>query len=115
MKSVMRRLAAKTHTSSAKARNEILPLLRHIMRGNEALYDDLSTWMLETPEKKLGHLRYMSYKKKQSDFVSLENYAKYKQREMKKMIDNIAKETETDRSNIERWLTDEKKNAKWNK
>jgi hypothetical protein len=47
--------------------------------------------------------------------VSLENYAKYKQREMKKMIDNISKEAETDRSNIERWLTDEKKNAKWNK
>ncbi len=115
MKSVTRRLAVKTHTSSAKARYEILPLLRHMIRGNEALYDDVSTWMLETPEKKLGHLRYMSYKKKQSDFVSLENYAKYKQREMKKMIDNIAKETETDRSNIERWLTDEKKNAKWNK
>jgi len=114
MNSVTRRLATKTHTSSAKARNEILPLLRHMIRGNEAIYDDLSTWMLETPGKKLDHLRFMSFAKKQRDFVSLENYAKYKQREMKKMIDNITKEAETDLSNIERWLNDEKKNAKWN-
>lgn len=115
MNSVTRRLAAKTHTSSAKARTEILPLLRHMIRINEAAYDEVSTWMLETPKKKLDHLRYMSYKKKQSDFVSLENYAKYKQREMKKMIDNSAKKTESDLNNIERWLADEKKNAKWNK
>ena len=115
MKSVTRRLAAKTHTSSAKARNEILPLLRHMIRGNEVVYDDVSTWMLETPEKKLDHLRYMTFAKKPRDFVSLENYAKYKQREMKKMIANITKETETDLNNIERWLNDEKKNAQWNK
>ena len=31
------------------------------------------------------------------------------------MIDNITKETETDIRNIERWLTDEKKNANWDK
>jgi hypothetical protein len=47
--------------------------------------------------------------------VSLENYSKYKQREMNKMIDNISKETKTDLSNIERWLADEKKNASWSK
>jgi hypothetical protein len=115
MKSVARRLAAKTHTSSARARNEILPLLRHMIRRNEAIYDDLSTWMLETPKKKLDHLRYMSFTKKPRDFVSLENYSKYKQREMKKRIDNISKETETDLRNIERWLADEKKNASWSK
>jgi replication factor C large subunit len=115
MKSVMRRLAVKTHTSSANVRNEILPLLKHMIRGNEAVYNEISTWMLEAPDKKIDHLRYMSYKKKQSDFVSLENYAKYKQREMKKMIDNSVKETETELNNIERWLSDEKKNAKWNK
>ena len=115
MNSVTRRLAVKTHTSSAKARNEILPLLRHLIRGNEATYNEVSRWMLEAPEKKIEHLRFMSYKKKQSDFVSLENYAKYKQREMKKMIDNSAKETETAFNHIERWLSDEKKNAIWNK
>jgi replication factor C large subunit len=115
MKSVTRQLAAKTHTSSAKARNEILPLLRQMIRSNQEMYDDLSTWMLETPDKKLDHLRYMSFAKKSSDFVSLENYSKYKQREMKKMIDNISKETNTDLSNIERWLADEKKNASWGK
>jgi hypothetical protein len=70
--------------------------------------------MLDTPEKKLDHVRYMSFPKKPSDFVSLENYSKHKQREMKKRIDNITKETETDLRNIERWLNDEKKNAKWN-
>jgi hypothetical protein len=86
-----------------------------MIRGNETVYDEVSTWMLETPDKKMANLRYMSYKKKPSDFVSLENYAKYKQREMKKMIDNSAKKTETDLNNIERWLSDEKKNAKWNK
>jgi hypothetical protein len=32
---------------------------------------------------------------------------------MKKRIDNISKETETDLRNIERWLADEKKNASW--
>jgi replication factor C large subunit len=115
MNSVTRQLATKTHISSAKARNETLPLLRHMIRGNEALYDEVSTWMLETPDKKLDHLRYMSFDKKASDFVSLENYAKYKQREMKKKVDNITKETETDLSNIERWLADEKKNASWSK
>jgi len=115
MKSVTRRLAAKTHTSSAKARTEILPLLRHMIRSNQAIYDDLSTWMLETPDKKLAHLRYMSFAKKPRDFVSLENYSKYKQREMKKKIDNIKKESETDLRNIERWLADEKKNASWSK
>ena len=115
MNSVSRQLAAKTHMSSAKARNETLPLLRHMIRGNKAMYDEVSTWMLETPDKKLDHLRYMSFAKKSSDFVSLENYSKYKQREMKKMIDNITKETETDLRNIERWLADEKKNASWSK
>jgi replication factor C large subunit len=115
MNSVTRRLASKTHTSSAKARNEILPLLRHMIRGNETLYDDLSTWMIETPEKKLDYLRYMSFAKKPNDFVSLENYSKHKQREMKKMIVKITKETETDQSNIERWLANEKKNASWSK
>jgi hypothetical protein len=34
---------------------------------------------------------------------------------MKKRIDNITKETETDLRNIERWLADEKKNASWSK
>jgi hypothetical protein len=115
MNSVTRHLAAKTHTSSAKARSEILPLLRQMMRSNQEMYDDLSTWMLETPDKKLDHLRYMSFAKKPRDFVSLENYSKYKQREMNKMIDNISKETKTDLSNIERWLADEKKNASWSK
>jgi hypothetical protein len=71
--------------------------------------------MLETPDKKLYRLRYISYTKKPSDFVSLENYSKYKQREMNKMIDNVTKETETDLRNIERWLADEKKNASWSK
>ncbi len=115
MKSVTRRLAAKTHTSSAKARNEILPLLRHMIRSNQAIYDDLSTWMLETPKKKLAHLRYISFTKKPRDFVSLENYSKYKQREMKKKIDNIKKASETALRNIERWLADEKKTASWSK
>ena len=115
MNSVTRRIAVKTHTSSARARNEILPFLRHMIRGNEAAYNEVSTWMLEAPDKKINHLRNMSYKKKQSDFVSLENYAKYKQREMKKMIDSSAKESETELKYIERWLSDEKKNAIWNK
>jgi low affinity Fe/Cu permease len=71
--------------------------------------------MIETPEKKLDYLRYMSFAKKPNDFVSLENYSKHKQREMKKMIVKITKETETDQSNIERWLANEKKNASWSK
>jgi hypothetical protein len=113
MNSVTKQLAVKTHTSLAKARNEILPLLKHMIRSNEAIYDDLSVWMLENPGKKLDHLRYLTFAKKQSDFVSLENYSKYKQREMKKRIDKAKKETEIDLRNIERWHTDEKKNTSW--
>jgi len=115
MKSVTRQIASKAHTSSAKVGNEILPLLSHMIRKNETMYEEVSTWMLEAPDKKLDHLRYMSFDKKPSDFVSLENYAKYKQREMKKKVDNITKQTESDISNIERWLADEKKNASWGK
>jgi predicted nucleotide-binding protein (sugar kinase/HSP70/actin superfamily) len=96
-------------------RNEILPLLSYMIRINEAMYKDLSTWILKSPNDKLKNLKHMSFKKKAKDFVSLENYSKYKQREMKKMRNNITKETETDIKNIKRWLSNEKKNAKWKK
>ncbi|MCW4051246.1 MAG: replication factor C large subunit [Candidatus Bathyarchaeota archaeon] len=115
MKSVTKQLAAKTHTSSARVRNEILPLLSHMIKNNETMYDEVSTWMLAPPDKKLDYLRYMSIKKRPRDFANLENYAKHKQREMTKMIDEKKKEKESDHANIERWLDDQKKNAVWKK
>jgi replication factor C large subunit len=115
MISVTKRLSVKTHSSLSKVRNEILPLLSYMIRINEAMYKDLSTWILKSPNDKLKNLKHMSFKKKAKDFVSLENYSKYKQREMKKMRNNITKETETDIKNIKRWLSNEKKNAKWKK
>jgi hypothetical protein len=113
IKSVTKRLAANTHTSSMRAKNDILPILNYMIRKNKEMYEEISKWMLEPPINKLDNLRYMSFKKKPSDFVSLENYAKYKQREINKMIKKVSDETEIDTVNIKRWLAYEKKNAIW--
>jgi hypothetical protein len=111
--SVTKRLAYYTHTSARHAKNEILPLLSYMIQRNEEMYENTSKWMLEPPINKLDNLRYMTFNKKPSDYVKLENYAKYKQREINKMIERVANETETDTANIKRWLNDEKKKALW--
>ena len=55
----------------------------------------------------------MSFNKSPSDYANLESYAKYKQREIEKQIEDAKKQKETDLKNIERWLEDQKKLAKW--
>ncbi len=69
--------------------------------------------MMNPPKKKVDYLRTMSFAKKPSDYVNVENYGKYKQREVQKRIEEVKKKKESDLKNIERWLSDEKKAAKW--
>jgi len=45
--------------------------------------------------------------------VNIDNYAKYKQRETQKRIEEAKKQKESDLKNIQRWLDDEKKAATW--
>jgi DNA polymerase III delta prime subunit len=113
MKSVTQQIAYHCHTSSDKVRNDILPLLTYIMRNNEVMFKETETWMTKIPDKKLDYLRYMSFKRSPSDFTTLENYSKYKQREIEKQIEDAEGQKTTDLKNIERWLEDEKKLANW--
>jgi hypothetical protein len=55
----------------------------------------------------------MSFDKSPQDYASLENFAKYKQREIHKQIEATKKQKESDQKNIESWLSDQKKLAKW--
>lgn len=111
--SVSRALAVKCHTSTDEVKKDILPLLRHMIRKNESMYRQISGWMLEVSSNKLDHLRFMSFDKSPRDFVQLESYSKYKQREVEKMLERAAEQRERDISNIEKWLDDEKKLASW--
>ena len=113
MNSVTGQIAYCCHTSTDKVCNEILPLLTYMIRNNEDMYRETVVWMTKLPDRKLDHLRYMSFNKRPSDFENIENYGKYKQREIEKQIDDVKKQKETDLKNIERWLDDEKKLAKW--
>jgi replication factor C large subunit len=113
LKSVTQRIADYTHTSSARARTEIMPLISYMIRNNRDMYDATSAWMTNMPEKKLDYLRTMSFDKKPRDYVIVENYGKYKQREVQKRIEEAKNKRESDLKNIERWLADEKKAAKW--
>lgn len=111
--SVMKQIAAKCHTSKSKVKKDILPLLTYMIQHNETMFNETAGWMTQTPDQKLDYLRLMSFKRKPRDYANLENYAKYKQREIAKMRTEIKKERETDLNNIERWLSDERKNVKW--
>jgi glutamate synthase domain-containing protein 3 len=113
MNSVASQIAYTCHTSTDKVRSEILPLLTYIIRNNEEMFNETKTWMIKLPDRKLDHLRYMTFDKSSSDFTSLENYAKYKQREIEKQIEETKKQKETDLKHIERWLDDQKKLANW--
>ena len=113
MNSVTRQIAHYSHTSTDKVRNDILPLLIHMIRNSEEMFSETEAWMTNLPDRKLNHLRYMSFNKSPSDYASLENYAKYKQREIEKQIEEAKKQKETDLKNIQRWLDDQKKLANW--
>jgi hypothetical protein len=69
--------------------------------------------MTKVPDRKLYHFRYLFFDKSPSDFVNLESYGKYKQREIDKQIEKAKKQKQNDLKNIERWLKDQKKLAKW--
>jgi replication factor C large subunit len=113
LNSVTSQIANNCHTSSKKARTEILPFLTYMIRNNRDMFTETKEWITKLPNKKLNYLRYISFKKNPSDFVNIENYAKYKQREIEKQIKNAKKQKETDLKNIERWLSDQKKMVKW--
>ena len=113
MNSVTNRIAYNCHTSTDKVRNDILPLLTYMIHNSEEMFTETEAWMTNLPDRKLDHLRYMSFDKSPSDYASLENYAKYKQREIEKQIEAAKKQKETDQKNIQRWLDDQKKLANW--
>jgi hypothetical protein len=77
------------------------------------MYQETEAWITKLPDKKLDHLRFMSLDKSPQDYASLETYAKYKQREIEKQIEDAKKQKETDQKNIERWLEDQKKLSNW--
>ncbi len=113
LNSVTNRIAYSCHTSTDKVRNDILPFLIVMIRNNEGMFQETEEWMTRLPDRKLDHLRYMSFNKSPSEYDNIENYAKYKQREIEKQIEDVKKQKETDLKNIERWLEDQKKLAKW--
>jgi len=113
MNSVTSRIAYNCHTSTDKVRNDILPLLTYMIHNSEEMFTETEAWMTNLPDRKLDHLRYMSFEKSPSDYASLENYAKYKQREIEKQIEAAKKQKETDQKYIQRWLDDQKKLAHW--
>ena len=112
--SVTRNLAKKCHASTDEVKREILPLIKHMIRNDEEMYDQFSIWLLDISLNKMDYLRSMSFDKGPNDFVHLENYSKYKQREIEKMMEAASEQRETDIKNIDTWLNDEKKLAKWN-
>ncbi len=113
MKSVTQRIANYTHIGSAKARTDVLPLLSYMIRNNKEMYESTKNWMTNIPKKKMDYMHTMTFAKKPSDYKKPENYGKYKQREVQKRIEEAKKKQESDLKNIERWLSDEKKAAKW--
>jgi len=113
LKSVAKRIAHHNHIGSAKARSDVMPLLSYMIRTDREMYDDTRAWMTNLPEDKLAYLRTGSFAKTARDYVNIDNYAKYKQRETRKRIDEAKKKKESDLKNIQRWLDDEKKAATW--
>jgi replication factor C large subunit len=112
--SVTRNLAKKCHTSTDEVKKEILPLFRYMIRNSESMHTELSKWLLNISSDKLDYIRFMSFDKTPSDFVNLTNYSKYKNREIKKMLEQATKQRNKDELNIEKWLQEESKNAIWN-
>jgi hypothetical protein len=84
-----------------------------MIRNSEEMFNETQTWMTKTHDRKLDYLRYVSFDKSPSDYENIENYAKYKQKEIEKQIEEAKKQKETDLKNIERWLDDQKKLANW--
>jgi DNA polymerase III delta prime subunit len=113
MNSVTSQIAYSCHTSTDKVRNDILPFLTYMIRNSEEMFNETQTWMTKTHDRKLDYLRYVSFDKSPSDYENIENYAKYKQKEIEKQIEEAKKQKETDHKNIERWLDDQKKLANW--
>lgn len=90
-----------------------MPLLSYMIRNNREMYNTTHAWMTSIPERKLAYLRTGSFAKGPRDYVNIDNYAKYKQRETQKRIKAAKKQKESDLKNIQRWLDDEKKAAIW--
>jgi replication factor C large subunit len=112
--SVARNLARKCHTSTDEVKKDILPLIQIMIRNDKEIYNVLSNWLLDIQTNKLDYLRFMSFDKSPRDYVNLESYSKFKQREIEKMMEQATEQRETDISNIEKWLQEEKKQATWN-
>jgi replication factor C large subunit len=113
LNSVTRQIAYHCHISTNKARTDVLPLLSYMIRNNQEIFHETEEWITKLSDRKLNHLRYFYFKKNTSDYVNIENYAKYKEREIEKQIEKAKKQKETDMKNIKRWLSDQKKMAKW--
>ncbi len=111
--SVLNQIAFKCHTSRAEVKREILPFLKYMIRNNEEMYQVISDWLNDVKETKLQNIRDYNFSKTSKDFQSLESYAKYKAREIKKTSESVLKQKETDTKNIERWLQEEEKLATW--
>jgi replication factor C large subunit len=111
--SVVNVLARKCHTSSQRARSEILPIVSYMIENDRETFNELANWIIDIHDKKLDHLRYQSFKKGPSDFANLENYSRYKEREIQKSIEEADKQKETDQSNVAKWLEEERKKASW--
>ena len=84
-----------------------------MIQKDENTYNKVADWITDIHDKKLDHLRYQSFRKGPSDFASLENYSRYKEREIQKSITEADKQKETDQSNVDKWLEEEKKKASW--
>jgi replication factor C large subunit len=113
LESLSRQLAYKLHTSTNEVKKEILPFIRVMIENDKEMYNDFSNWITNIPISKLNNFRYTSFDKGPRDFVNLENYSRYKKREMDKMIDKAKEQRKRDLSNINRWLKDIKENANW--
>jgi replication factor C large subunit len=111
--SVIKQIAYHCHSSINNVRNEILPFLIYIIQNSKEMFKETEEWITKVPDKKLDHLRNLTFDKSPSNYVNIESYAKYKQREIDKQISKAKKQKEDDLKNIERWLREQKKLVKW--
>lgn len=113
--SVARILAKKCHTSTSKARAEILPFLIQAIRWSESFYREAADWLRAPVDWKSQHLRYAPTGKGPGDFASLENYGRYKQRAVEKRLREAEKQVADDLNNLEKWLDQQRQAANWKK
>ncbi len=113
LKSVTQRIGEYTHTGASRAKTETLPLLSYMIRNSPEMYESTLRWMTNLPDRKIDYIRNQAFEKKPSDYVYIKNYGKYKERTVRKRIEEAKKKRESDLKNIKRWLSDEKKAANW--